>query len=147
MKLLSKLFFSIVSLTIAITAQCKEFQFNCTYESSIKITSADAKAPKPKVENKKSEYLFFINDKQSGSNYINLAFKIKSNLKLISANSNLITFVEEVGADADNHFSATIFLARDANQLYPSVRYVHSWSTSLSFYLPSMEIGTCQKIG
>ena len=136
-----------MSLIFSTTAICNEFQFNCTYESSVKITSADAKAPKPKAENKKSEYLFFINDKQSGSNYINLAFKIKSNLKLISANSNLITFVEEVGADADNHFSATIFLASDANQIYPSVRYVHSWSTSLSFYLPSMEIGTCQKIG
>ena len=147
MKILSKYILSAFFMTSALTAQCKEFQFNCTYESSVKITTADAKAPKPKVETKKSEYLFFINDKQSGSNYINLAFKIKSNLKLISANSKLITFVEDVGADADNHFSATIFLERDANQLYPSVRYVHSWSTSLSFYLPSMEIGTCQKIG
>lgn len=147
MKKYFKLLCFIYVIAVANTAQSKEYQFNCTYESKVIVASADVSAPKPKVEKKKSEYLFFINDKQNLNAYINLAFKIKSNLKLVTANQKMLTVIEDVGETSDNHFSATIFLDASSNQSYPSVMYVHSWSTSLSFYLPSMEIGTCQKIG
>jgi len=144
MKIIIQVTASIFILSFSFKANSQELQFNCTYKSEVKITNANAESPKAITESKKSEYIFFINKQQASSSFLNLAFKIKSNLKLVVENPSMMTLIEDV--KTDNHFSVSIFTPEGSDKIFNSVIFVHTWNPSNSFYLPSMRLGSCQKI-
>jgi hypothetical protein len=145
MKNLLKFITLFLFLTNFHIAHGKEVQFNCTYQSGVRLLNADQKSPTTSSIAEKNEYIFFINDEKNDSTYLNLKYKVKSKLKVALLNSNLVTVVEDI--NADNHFSVTIFFEPNQKEIFPTVMYLHSWNPSIpSHYLPKMELGTCQKI-
>jgi hypothetical protein len=146
MKSIEKIAVIFFLLITVVSAQSKEMQFNCTYESSVRINSGEMKGARSIVKNIKTDFIFFINDVPTESSYLNLAHKVKSPLQMVLANPSLITAVESI--NSDNHFSVTIFVKPNSLKQFPSVMYLHAWDPSLpDNYLPKMDVGTCKLIG
>ncbi len=70
MKNLLKITALFLFLTNFQIAHGKEVQFNCTYQSGVRLLDADQKALSTSSISEKNEYIFFINDEKNESTYL-----------------------------------------------------------------------------
>jgi hypothetical protein len=113
-------------------------QFICSYDSIVKVTELNLKAPKAETKNSSERFTFLL-EKDGTASYINLALGSKNRAN-VQKDGQKITFSE--WNQTDNFFIATIFLTHGSQGLRPSVLSFHSWGKH-EFYFPSLSLGTC----
>lgn len=113
-------------------------QFRCTFNSEIKITELNVKAPKSTIKKIEDKYTFWI--EKNKASYINLSHGLKSDLDFMYQGVRLM-FIEKT--QSDNNFIVTIFYTRKEAEGFPAVFSYTGWDRKFPFFNPSIALGYC----